>query len=121
LLLRGSCQVFAVTEQLQVGDSPENCCHPEKRYAGDGQQTNVDFFLLHGPRLPVGAPNPVESVLGTLLRCPVQPCVLERGHFRSVQIHVFPNLVGFGPFEPQFMLRDDVDPVRITQRRDLEL
>jgi hypothetical protein len=36
-------------DELQIPEPPENRGHPQESHAGDNQQTDVDFFFLHGP------------------------------------------------------------------------
>jgi hypothetical protein len=37
-----------VPEKLKVGQPPGDRAHPQKRHAGDDQQSYVDAVLLHG-------------------------------------------------------------------------
>src|ERR1700722_20504223 len=71
LLAHSARQVVAMSEELQVGEPPENRAHPQERHAGDDEQTNVDAALSHGEfrsaNTPVGISETIEcSRIGVL-------------------------------------------------------
>src|SRR6202030_4526538 len=72
LLEHGTRHIFGMTDQLQVGQPAENRGHPKKRHASQYQQSDVDFFLLHGSWDSARAPDGWKTIskLAGLRRSP---------------------------------------------------
>src|SRR6266849_124852 len=127
LLAAGTRQIIAVAEELEVGYAAENRGHPKQGQSSKNQETDVDFFLLHGSggRPALRADFKSLSQLEKSLRRPeltarlgyaVGADVTNRSHFRTVRGRVFADLDGSGLRQAQLVPGNQVNASRIAQR-----